>query len=78
MTTVYIIEQSGQPVALADAVGRADATRIYVESLGVSARAAGTRDVLQHRALPLLQRADPERDTRTGDMFDGSQPAAGA
>lgn len=71
MTTIYLIERQGQPVALADAVGRADALRLYIDSLDVSARVASTRDVLTHRGLPLLQRADeePERDPLTGDMF---------
>lgn len=75
MTTIYLIERQGQPVALADAVGRADALRLYIDSLDVSARVASTRDVLTHRGLPLLQRADeePERDPLTGDMFGGAQ-----
>ena len=82
MGTIYIIKKSGEPVALADAAGRADALRLFVESLDVSASVASTRDVLAHRALPLLQHVEPrvspapkkaaegETDTLTGDMFD--------
>ncbi|MFM6988302.1 MAG: hypothetical protein ACKOXG_06480, partial [Arenimonas sp.] len=87
MSTIYIIKKSGEPVALADAAGRADALRLFVESLDVSASVASTRDVLAHRALPLLQHVEPrvspapkkaaegETDTLTGDMF-GEPPAA--
>ena len=82
MGTIYIIRKAGVPVALADAAGRADALRLFVESLDVSASVASTRDVLAHRALPLLQHVEPrvspapkkaaegETDTLTGDMFD--------
>ena len=59
MGTIYIIRKAGVPVALADAAGRADALRLFVESLDVSASVASTRDVLAHRALPLLQHVEP-------------------
>lgn len=75
MSTIYIIKKAGQPVALAEAAGRADAIRLYIESLGVSASAASARDVLVHRALPVLARgAEPAPvDTGADDLF-GSAP----
>ena len=75
MSTIYIIKKSGEPVALADAAGRADAIRLYIESLSVSASAASARDVLVHRALPVLARgAEPAPvDTGTDDLL-GSAP----
>lgn len=68
MKRIYTITTAaGDAVAFAEAVSQAEALRLYVESLGLSARASSAIEVAHLRQLPLLQRAD----TVTADLqFD--------
>lgn len=55
MTRIYIITTiDGTPLAFAQAISQAEATRLYVEHIGLSARPASALEAVQHRDLPVL------------------------
>jgi hypothetical protein len=67
MTRIYIITTiDGAPLAFAQAVSQAEATRLYVEHIGLSARPASALEAVQRRDLPVLTRQqDAPDDTQT-------------
>lgn len=67
MTRIYIITTiDGAPLAFAQAISQAEATRLYVEHIGLSARPASALEAVQHRDLPVLTRQqDAPDDTQT-------------
>lgn len=73
MIRIYTITTTdGAPLAFAQAISQAEATRLYVEHIGLSARAASALETVQHRDLPVLTRQE-RRDTQTADLPLGEQ-----
>lgn len=77
-SNLYTIERDGQPVAQAMAISRAEAVRLYVESVQqptMTARLSSPMEARTLAGLPLLQREPAAVDTKTADLFEAT-PAA--
>lgn len=67
MTRIYTITATdGTPLAFAQAISQAEATRLYVEHIGLSARPASALEAVQHRDLPVLTRQQDAPDDAQG------------